>query len=296
MTNDELLAGFLDGSLNSEQLQEFEARKAADASFANEAHDMTTVEGLLTNSDPGYTAPVGFLSGVEASVLAKIALVSAGAAGIGYSLGNLWAWVIGAGTVIVGGGAVYLTLNSTPKNTEAEVPTHKQVISAPAETPQIQSPTTESTQQHNTVQNQTPVQSRPQPAAIHEQSQAQDKSAFAEANSPNSTLASLENDYNHCVDQGQSIKCAQIALQIGSVYQQRENFVKATEFYNAALSQAKQTRIVQYQVKALGALGLIAIRTGNTADARRQLNAAIELAKSNGIDADEYVEAMRALH
>lgn len=295
MTNDELLAGFLDSSLSPEQLQEFEARKAADPSFADEVDNMTTVEELLAKTESNATAPIGFLSSVEASVLAKIALVSAGAAGIGYTLSNLWMWVVGASVAVVGGGAVYIVMNSATKNPADSNPVQHPTINKHIESPQIQSPLAEPTTQEkaNTVSNPQSQQNRLHSKPEQEHVQQADQSATAEANSPSSTLMSLENDYARCAEGGRSVQCAQIALQIGQVYQQKGNTAKALEFFNAAYDHAKKTRIVQYQVKALGALGLVAAEANNHSEARRYLNEAIELAKANGIDAEQYVEALR---
>lgn len=295
MTNDELLAGFLDSSLSPEQLKEFEARKAADPSFADEVDNMTTVEELLAKAESNATAPVGFLSSVEASVLAKIAIVSAGAAGIGYTLSNLWMWIVGASVAVVGGGAVYMVMNSTPEKPADSNPAQHPTINVHSEPTQIQSPLAEPTTQEKTttVSNSQTQQNRIHPQPEQEHVQQADQSATAEANSPSSTLMSLENDYARCTEGGRSIQCAQIALQIGQVYQQKGNTAKAVEFFNAAYDHAKKSRIVQYQVKALGALGLVAADVNNNSEARRYLNDAIELAKANGIDADLYIEALR---
>ncbi|MCO6466706.1 MAG: hypothetical protein J5I53_08830 [Bradyrhizobiaceae bacterium] len=294
MTNDELLSGYLDGTLTNEQMLEFEARRSADPAFAAEVDDMVSVENLLRKGTDTAPAPVGFLQSVESSMVAKIAAASVGAVGIGHFLSSSWGWIASAGVVAVGGGAVYLALQSTsPAPKPAPVVRQQPVVSQQVQAPQVQSPITEPTSPKTTP--------KPQPQAPDNHvtpvvpQQQISKSATAEANSPNSVLAELESDYAQCVAQKKTLQCAQIALQIGNQYRQRNNLQKATEYLNAALQQARTARIVQYQVAAHGSLGLVARDGGNTAEARLQLSKAIELARSAGLAFEEYQEALDAL-
>ena len=47
MTNEELLAGFLDRSLSEDQLVDLETRRAADPTFDRDVREMVAVEDVL---------------------------------------------------------------------------------------------------------------------------------------------------------------------------------------------------------------------------------------------------------
>lgn len=295
MTNDELLSGYLDGSLSKDQLVEFEARCVSDPLFAAEATDMAKVEGLLLKKSNNSSAPIGFLSQVEESVVAKIVAGSAGALGLGQIFSNMWTWVVGTGVVLLGGSAAYVALNNSPAPSAAKVIPHKQVVAPAMQQKNIVAPSAgQPTVAEPVVQQRPSIHTQPARQPVTAAPIATSKSATAEANSPNSALIALEQDYAQCIVQHRSIQCAQIALQIADQYKLRSSIEKAREFYQAALTHARDARIVQYQVQALGALGMIA-RDSNLQAAQQYLSEAITLAKAAGLDYSEYAAALNSI-
>ena len=73
MTNEELMAGFLDRSLSEDELLELERRQEASPELARELRELVTVEGLLLTAAPIAMAPTDFLHSVENTVAAKVA-------------------------------------------------------------------------------------------------------------------------------------------------------------------------------------------------------------------------------
>ena len=114
MTNQELLAGFLDRSLSEDQLLEFEQRQLESPEFAQEVREMLTVENLLTDSAPKVRLPLEFLAMVESSVAAQI-IAGAATGGILGTLAKFgWGWIVGGTTAaVVGGTALYVAATRT---------------------------------------------------------------------------------------------------------------------------------------------------------------------------------------
>jgi hypothetical protein len=296
MTNDELLSGFLDRSLSEDQLLEFEARRASDPSFAAEVNDMVTVENLLADSSPTIETPVGFLSTVEASVVAKIAAGAAGTVGLAHLFSNAWAWVIGTGAVVVGAGGVYLaTNNQNPANTtpvKVRQGGSQQVSPVPPQQ-QVTSPTAEPTQ---------PAPAQPQPPATTSNSTApapirnnSSSTADLNAQSPESVLDNLTRQLETCQAQGNSVKCAQLAIQLGREYRKRGHETNATRYLELGLAEARKARTVQQQVQALSELARVARDVNNGTLARQRYQEAIKLASSAGLPTSDLESELNSL-
>ncbi|MCU0330971.1 MAG: hypothetical protein MUC47_08345 [Candidatus Kapabacteria bacterium] len=127
MTNDELLAGFLDRSLSEDQLLELEARRASSPEFAQELQNLINLEASLPAARPAAAAPAAFLATVENAIAANLATtVATGAAGAGLS----WLSIAGISAAVVAAGVattLWLTQPAEPAHTvtapQSAVPT-----------------------------------------------------------------------------------------------------------------------------------------------------------------------------
>lgn len=117
MTNDDLLAGFLDRSLSEDQLLELEARRASSPEFAQELQNLINLEASLPTARPAAVAPAAFLATVENAIAANLATtVATGAAGAGLS----WISIAGISAAVVAAGVattLWLTQPTEPAPT-----------------------------------------------------------------------------------------------------------------------------------------------------------------------------------
>lgn len=262
MTNQELLSGFLDRSLSEDELLEFEKRQLESPEFAQEVREMITVEGLLTESTPRVRYPVEFLARVESSVAAKVVAGAAAAGILGTISKGIWAWIASGAAVAVTGGAIYY---ATQHQEPAAEPTPSvQRTTAPT---RVAEPTAAPVEQ--------PIESTPAPAPIKEVTQVD---VDAKATSTNSVMDQLRSDYESCAIGKDPIRCSQLALQLGRKYRQVGQDANAQRYLQAAVGHAKSARLAQFEVDALGELGLLAKSRGNTQEASDLLQQAIDRA------------------
>ncbi|NQW29374.1 MAG: hypothetical protein HQ472_02535 [Ignavibacteria bacterium] len=304
MTNDELLAGFLDRSLTEEELLQFETQRNSQPEFAQSVDSMLTVEGLLTKGAPTVAIPVAFLHGVEQTVTAKIASGAAtSAAGVGGGLsGTAMAWMAGLGVAIVGTTAVYFSTQSsnTPQVIAPQHSTQKSVpVTVPArgieidskatiesKTPEIQTPATK----------QVNIGAAPIASTVRPVRTARPDNADATAQNPDRALDNLMRDFEQCKLQNDNVRCAQISLAIGRTLRENGNTSGSVTFLNQSLTFAKNSRIVKYQIDALGELGLVALNERHNADARKFLQQAVDLGNANAINVDKWSQIMLDLN
>jgi len=281
MTNQELLAGFLDRSLSEDQLLEFEQRQLESPEFAQEVREMLTVENLLTDSAPKVRLPLEFLAKVESSVAAQ---VIAGAA-TGGILGTLakfgWGWIAGGTTaVVVGGTALYVAATRTDDVQPDPRPTR--IMSAPKTVtpPVVQQP-------------ETAAPSAPTPATIREVSKVD---VSVKATPTNSALDQLRADYETCSSANDRVRCAQIALQIGRKLRQTQRSSEAETYLTAAVTHARAARLAQFEVDALGELGLVLAERGDVQQAAVYLQKAIDRGQSARIVTTTWSTALENLN
>ncbi len=284
MTNDELLAGFLDRSLSEDQLLEFESRRASDPAFDAEVTDMLTVEGLLSESAPTAVAPVGFFSTVEAGVVAKIAAGTVGGVGLGYVFSNVWTWVIGTSALIVGTAAVYLaTTTSDPAPVKVEA--HTAQPSTPSEQASPQPATIEEPAQAapetSISSNSVSTSTRPETPS-RELPAPTDNRQLATSNPP-AALQQLIQELESCTAHNLGVRCAQLAINIGVQFRQQGDHAQATQYLERGLQSARAARTVQQQVQALAELARVARVSGNAGLAVQRYQEAIKLAAASGL-------------
>lgn len=281
MTNQELLAGFLDRSLSEDQLLEFEQRQLESPEFAQEVREMLTVENLLADSAPKVRLPLEFLAKVESSVAAQ---VIAGAA-TGGVLGTLakfgWGWIAGGTTAaVVGGTALYVAATST--DDVQPDPRPSRTVSAPKTITPPDIPQPEAA-----------APAAPAPTAIREVSKVD---VSVKATPTNSALDQLRADYESCSATNDRVRCAQIALQIGRTLRQTQRSSEAETYLTSAVNNARTARLAQFEVDALGELGLLMAERGEVQQAVVYLQKAIDRGQGARIVTTRWSTALENLN
>lgn len=307
MTNDELLAGFLDRSLNEDQLIEFEARKKAQPEFAQEVNEMLVVENLLAESAPVANIPADFLASVEHAVAAKVSA--------GYSVGglltslatNVWTWIAGAAVIAAGGYYVFISGRPEPQNDSSsqritrivkpafvpdanvDVVPNSNLKSMPSNSPGVSTNMPQRTAKQNagrkaateTVPNHT----------IGGKGQGIDMLTVNSDRALNGLLKDLEK----CRAASDHVLCSHIALTIGRTYSKQNAFEPAEKYLNIALIEAKTARLVQFEIEANGELAVVAQSDGRINEAKQLYRKAVNLGVVNGIQVDKWSKALEAL-
>ncbi len=281
MTNQELLAGFLDRSLSEDQLLEFEQRQLESPEFAQEVREMLTVENLLTDSAPKVRLPLEFLAKVESSVAAQI-IAGAATGGILGTLAKFgWGWIAGGTTAaVVGGTALYVAATRTdevhPDPRPARIMSAPKTVTPPdVLQPEAVAPAT-----------QPPVTNR----------EASKVDVSIKATPTNSALDQLRADYETCSSTSDRVRCAQIALQIGRKLRQTQRASEAETYLTAAVNHARAARLAQFEVDALGELGLVMAERGDLQQAAVYLQKAIDRGQSARIVTATWSTALENLN
>jgi tetratricopeptide (TPR) repeat protein len=286
MTNDELLSGFLDRSLSEDQLLELESRRAADPAFNHEVRSLLAVENALKVAAPLVAIPTDFLATVEDMVAAKVAAGAAPAAtGMSATLKVAAAAVAALGSAV----GIYLATQKV----EAPAPS-----SAPTQAERVVAPVAIAPKASVNVKAQQPS---PRVSAHSAERMADveitaNGAANAYASSSSSTTDRLVAQYEGCKRSADNMRCAQLALNIGAQYRKHGDKALATSYYTDALRIATSLHIVQYEVEALGSLGMLSIDRGNNEAAASYLRLAIERAETvDGINVEPYRRALVGL-
>lgn len=281
MTNQELLAGFLDRSLSEDQLLEFEQRQLESPEFAQEVREMLTVETLLTDSAPKVRLPLEFLAKVESSVAAQI-IAGAATGGILGTLAKFgWGWIAGGTTAaVVGGTALYVAATRTdevqPDPRPARIMSAPKTVTSPdVPQPEVAVPTTTA------------------PVTMREVSKVD---VSVKATPTNSAVDQLRADYETCSSANDRVRCAQIALQIGRKLRQTQRSSEAETYLTAAVTHARAARLAQFEVDALGELGLVLAERGDVQQAAVYLQKAIDRGQSARIVTTTWSTALENLN
>lgn len=286
MTNEELLAGFLDRSLSEDQLVDLETRRAADPTFDQDVREMVAVEDVLLSAAPVAVVPTDFLAHVEDVMAAKVAQGSSIAvAGVSSALKTFGVAITAVGTAV----GIYVVTQrmdspaSLPSQPVAVAPSTSML---PTSTPSVE--TTEPTPISESRS--TTIASR-----LDEQPSA-DGSANAYASASTPMVDRLLAQYASCKQQNDNMRCTQLALNIGAQYRKHGEYQMAMTYFNEALASARTLRVVQYEVEALGAIGMVNLDRGNTTAATTYLRSAIERANGiDGLNVDAYRRALSGI-
>jgi len=302
MTNDELLSGFLDRSLSEDSLLEFEARQQASPAFAREVQEMLAVETALATVTPIAAIPTGFLQRVEDAVAGKVATGASASTGILGGLSTTWTWVGTAALVALGTAAtVYLTSPShdeshdsvaLPSVARSETSVARPSVALPSVARSETSVARPSVARPSVAR---PSVARPSvalPSFLHSDS----REAQLDINNQSSVIASLRKDLDRCMAQNNRMECALIARTLGAKLRTGGSFDESRVYLQQSLDIARSMHLVQYEVGALGELGLLARDRGNTAEARTLLQQAITKAASvDAASAAQYEKALTDL-
>lgn len=286
MTNHELLAGFLDRSLNEDQLLEFEARKVADPAFAHEVNEMLTVERLLQQAPPRVDYPLGFLSTIESNIAAKIAVGAAGGGILGFLAHNVWAWIVGGtAAAAISGGALYL---ATKNDEPAPQPTVQEHVQSAPVRPTVEQPLPE---QPIVVATPTPVPSTVPSAPPAERPITID----AQTTAPDPVLKQLIAEYEQCNTTNDHVRCAQYALLLGRRFRTDGNTNEARAYLESAVRHAQTVRLVDYEMDAHGELGLLAKSRGDLDGASRSFQRAIDIGRAQKRNVVRWTQELESL-
>ncbi|MBP7094443.1 MAG: hypothetical protein KBB72_10390 [Candidatus Kapabacteria bacterium] len=293
MTNQELLAGFLDRSLSEDGLLEFEARKTASPEFASEVREMLTVEELLTTAAPRVHYPVEFLASVESAIATKVA-AGATASGFFTSLAqNAWTWIAGGtAAVVIGGGAIYLASTPSPEPTThakatisaAPSPGNAQTVATPAPAPTVE---------HAPVG--TRSNARPQPTMISTETTPSSVELNANTSEPDPVTKQIIAEYEKCKGSNDQVRCAQLALQIGIKLRKDDHGTEARQYLEAAIGHARQLKLAEFEMDANGELGLLASTEGDEQRAAAAFRRAIEIGDAQKKNTSRWSSALEDL-
>ncbi|MBU3740804.1 MAG: hypothetical protein FGM24_00805 [Candidatus Kapabacteria bacterium] len=286
MTNDELLAGFLDRSLSEDDLLELETRRSADPAFNNDVRQMLTVEDALKSAVPVVAIPADFLARVEDKIAAKVASSATPAAtGMSTSIKVMGAALATVATAV---GIFLATQQRSETTPAAERPTMSSPTAPSAAVPAPSAPA--QTEQPN-------LQMQPIAAAPSTEEQPSapgSANAYASASTP--MIERLLRQYEGCKNSNESIRCAQLALNIAGQYRKLGEYASATVYSTDALTFARTLRVVQYEVEALGMLGRINIDRGNLSAARNYLRSAVDAGTGvDGINVEPYRQLLGSI-
>lgn len=297
MTNDELLSGFLDRSLSEDSLLEFEARQLASPAFAREVQEMLAVETALATVTPIVAIPTGFLQRVEDAVAGKVATGASASTGILGGLSATWTWVGTAALVALGTAATVYFIS--PSRDESHESVARPSVTRP--TVALPSDTRPSVAQRETNVAR-PSVARPSVAqretrvALPSVAHSDSREAQLDINNQSSVIASLRKDLDRCLAQNNRMECALIARTLGTKLRSGGSFDESHVYLQQSLDIARSMHLVQYEVSALGELGLLARDRGNTTEARTLLQQAVTKAASvDAASAAQYEKALNDL-
>lgn len=295
MTNEELIAGFLDRSLSEDQLVHLESLQSSDPAFATELRQMVAIEDALLSSAPVVVAPTDFLARVEDTVAANI--TSSASTSTLASISTAWK-VVGAAAITVGTavGIYYGAL--APASRPEPVKPAPTVPSVYSPAPNSAAPSLRMDAPPASIPAAAPSTrtSTQKPAEPAVESPAADGSMNAYTKSTDGVLVKLEKEFEVCRANRNRTRCAQLAVLIGAKHRSLKNYDDAQRYYNEALSIARSMHIVQYEVEALGGLGMVSLDLGNSQEARSFLRNAIESAAGvDGVSTEAYRRTLESL-
>jgi len=302
MTNDELLAGFLDRSLSEDGLLEFEARQMASPEFAQTVREMLAVESVLRTATPVIAIPTAFLQDVENTVAERVVSATS-SKGILSGLSSIWTWIGGAALVAIGIATYSLyrgPATSTQPMADPAIQQQQIVVAKVEDEPTVlPTPATTTSEPVTAIVKRPerpgtePVTSTPEQISDNRQPAPRTSSVSLGADSPASTLENLKKDYNAALSADNDVQGAQIALEIGRhLSGKMKNYDESERYLRLALTHARGVRVPEYEVDALGELGLLARERGNMTEAAALLKQAVAKGNASGLNTKKYSAAL----
>lgn len=315
MTNEELLSGFLDRSLSEDELLEFEARQAANPSYASEVREMLALEDLLSTSAPRGMAPADFLHNVENVVAAKVAAAPV-SSGLFTGLSSIWAWIGGASVALVAVGTTlwFTSMNdsgdssaivsetvrvNTPTPERVAPPTATQRIDQStdvrSEAPS-QSPLTRSTPESSRLVSPSERDQHVSPTTAQTSVPSASADGTAKVDNPNDdAVTRTRAELDRAVASGNSLAAARLALSLANELRSAGKTDELQSMLQRALEYARTSRVADYEVKALGELARYESSRGNERLAASYYRQAINTGKRALLDVSVYEAALQAI-
>lgn len=300
MTNDELLSGFLDRTLNEDQILEFQARREAQPEFDQQVQAMLRVEQALPIASPSISTPVALFETVEATAIHHIAQHVGSQVVVGGSAGALssalsriatsaWTYATIMGISAVGAGIAYISNVDTRPTSANSVITIQSPGSAQPVVLRLSVPQDEllapTTVHHIPSMRdlQAPwTTAADVPKFSHRSAQGTHR-IDVQMESSDPALESLLRDFDKSSADADIVRRAQLGLAIGRTYRERGQFQLAERFLGTSLVDARKSRIVEYEVEVLTELALSALTAGHRTDAAEYAQKAQTVAERAGI-------------
>jgi len=314
MTNEELLSGFLDRSLSEDELLEFEARQAANPSYATEVREMLALEDLLSTSAPRGMAPADFLHTVENVVAAKVAAAPV-SSGLFTGLSSIWTWIGGAAVTLVAVGTTlwYTSTNTASGDSQsvaepvvAKTPTPAQVSPPAASTAEPSSDANSVSASQSSAERSAAEASRQTPTAALDRpapvvtSQPTVASASADGtakvDNPNEdAVTRARAELDRAVASGNNLVAARLALSLADELRSAGKTDELQSMLQRGLEYARMSRVADYEVKALGELARFESSRGYERQAATYYRQAIDIGKRAQLDVSAYESALQSL-
>jgi hypothetical protein len=301
MTNEELLAKYLENSLSETESAEFQKLINTSPEFARDVRELSKIEAFLSTGTISAAIPEDFLASVEHHVTEKIHHDKYHAPGSGNAFNKILSgfWIIPM-IFLLGVGGYYLLRNTDEKiqqNQETPAPVLKEEISQTPEVqsipeqPSAQKETSQSTRENpSIVQNEEAVSQQP----TRNPDELQLKAENAQSNSDKIAFEKTREKLNSARAEGKKATEAALLKQMGMIAAKMSNITEARAYLNDAMNLARSLHLTELEAESTGELGLIFKKEGNTEMATGHFKKAIELLKASGQSTERWEKEIRS--
>jgi tetratricopeptide (TPR) repeat protein len=286
MTNEELLAKYLENSLTDTESAEFQKLLNSSPEFARDVRELSKIEGFLTAGAITAAVPEDFLAGVENHVAEKIHHDKYHGPASGNAFNKILSgfWIVPL-LFLLGVGGYFLLRNSDekvqPQQENPAVVLQEQSAQTPEIQPQPETPVAHSELPQPKAENPAITQNdeitQQQPVANPDKMTA---SATKEKN--NAQTAAFEKTQENLLKAraaGQKAQEAALLKQLGILSAKNGNTHEAKTYFNDGINLARTLRLTELEAESLGELGMVFKNEGDKGAAVDNFKKAIELLK-----------------
>ncbi|HYF03280.1 MAG TPA: tetratricopeptide repeat protein [Patescibacteria group bacterium] len=304
MTNEELLAKYLEDSLSRGERAEFDRLVSSSPEFARDVQELSKIEGLL-KSNPGLSAvPASddFLASVENLVTDKIHHdkhhSSSTATTFSKILSGMWIVPI---LMLIGIGAFFLLRNTDtqvpqqpPVADQPVIPQQQPMIPQQQPQPEIQSET--SIPEPSANQSSIPqIQSEPQqPAQVRTPDQVEATVSSTQSNDRALYDKTLEK-LGTAREKGNRATEAALLKQMGILALRLGNIQEAKMYQRDAIALARSLKLVELEGEAMGEIGLVYKKEGDLGSALDGFKKAIDILKGAGKNPERWEKELKEI-
>ncbi|MES2766538.1 MAG: tetratricopeptide repeat protein [Bacteroidota bacterium] len=298
MTNEELLAKYLENSLSESEQAEFNKLSNTSPEFARDVRELSKIEGFLqAGTIAGSVVPEDFIASVENHVTEKIHHDKYHAPGAG---GNAFTKVLSAFWIVpvllmLGVGGFFLLRNTDhqPAQSQTNAPVLKENTGtdnslkdqATQVAPQDNGSQTEATHQQAPKENiaaNTPDEAT-QPETIRNPNELLGTTKNTSPANPEAAAFDRTREaLNTARAEGNKPREAALLKQMGMLTAKMGNIAEARIYLNDAMNLARGLHLTTLEAESTGELGLIFKKEGNQTAAAESFKKAIELLKTAG--------------